>query len=95
MTTKTFSGRVDADTLAFADALAQRDYGLSFGQYCGTVLLGSIQATGSMPQLPKSVQSKKSHAATIIKEFTVRGRNNAVGHMSDAEVRDMIASRYE
>lgn len=44
MATRTFSGRVDEGALAFADALARRDYGLSFGQYCGTILLDSIQA---------------------------------------------------
>lgn len=96
MATRTFSGRVDEGALAFADALARRDYGLSFGQYCGTILLDSIQATGNMPSLPTSSPSpSKGDAASFIKGFASRARHPEVGRMSDTEVRDMIASRYE
>lgn len=94
MATRTFSGRVDEGTLAFADALARRDYGLSFGQYCGTILLDSIQATGSMPSL-SSPSPSKGDAASFIKGFASRACHPEVGRMSDAEVRDMVASRYE
>lgn len=94
MATRTFSGRVDENALAFADALARRDYGLSFGQYCGTILLDSIQATGSMPSL-SSPSPSRSDAASFIKGFAARTRHPEIGRMSDAEVLDMIASRYE
>ncbi|MEC4273102.1 hypothetical protein VJ923_08020 [Adlercreutzia sp. R25] len=94
MATKTFSGRVDEGALAFADALAQREYGLSFGQYCGTVLLDSIQTTGTMPSLV-APSSGKSDAAAFIKGFAARARHPEVGRLSDAEVRDLIAGRYE
>lgn len=43
MATKTFSCRADAEKLAYADALAKKEYGMSFGQYCGTVLLNGIE----------------------------------------------------
>lgn len=33
MATKTFSSRADAEKLAYADALAKKEYGMSFGQY--------------------------------------------------------------
>lgn len=94
MATKTFSGRVDEEALAFADALARREYGLSFGQYCGTILLDSIQVTGVMPSLP-SPSPSKGDAASFIKGFASRARHPEVGRLSDAEVRAMIASRYE
>lgn len=94
MATKTFSGRVDEGALAFADALVQREYGLSFGQYCGTVLLDSIQATGAMPALAAS-SSGKGDAAAFIKGFAARVRHPEIGRLSDAEVRDLIAGRYE
>ena len=94
MATRTFSGRVDENALAFADALARRDYGLSFGQYCGTILLDSIQATGAMPSLP-SPSPNRGDAASFIKGFAARACHPEIGRMSDAEVRDMIAGRYE
>lgn len=94
MATKTFSGRVDEEALAFADALARREYGLSFGQYCGTVLLDSIQAAGAMPVL-FAPSSGRGDAASFIKGFASRARHPEIGRMSDAEVRNMIASRYE
>ena len=43
MATKTFSGRADEAKLARADALTQRVFGLSFGQYCATVLLDQLK----------------------------------------------------
>lgn len=96
MTTKTFSARADEGALAFADALARKQYGLSFGQYCGTVLIEDIQWSGRMPTLSASRASKeKQRAAAFIKDFPSRVRNPVVGRMSDAEIRDLIASRYE
>ena len=95
MSTKTFSGRVDSEALAFADALARRDFGLSFGQYCGTVLLESICSSGAMPSLPRQERPEKDRAAAVIKGFAARGRNREIGRLTDSEVRDLIASRYE
>lgn len=95
MSTKTFSGRVDEESLAFADALARREFGLSYGQYCSTILLESIQSTGAMPQLPKRNEPDKKRAAAVIKGFAAHGRNHEIGCLSDAEIRHLIASRYE
>ncbi len=53
MATKTFSGRVDTKKLEYADSIARRDEGVSFGQYCSTSLLDYICATGSLPKFPK------------------------------------------
>lgn len=95
MSTKTFSSRADEDSLAFADMLARREYGLSFGQYCGTVLLNAIERTGKMPDLVvDGIVEQKKRAATFIKDFADRARDPKIAELSDAEVCDLIASRY-
>ncbi|WP_282190867.1 hypothetical protein [Adlercreutzia caecimuris] len=96
MATKTFSSRADAEQLAFAEALARQEYGMSFGQYCGTVLLGAIQQEGKMPDLPaKKAGTRKRQALAVIKGFSKRPHNAEVGKMTDGEIRELIASRYE
>lgn len=95
MSTKVFSSRADERLLSFADSLAKREYGLSYGQYCGTVLLRSIKATGEMPKLavePKD--DKKKQAAAFIKGFFSRKKDASIGAMSDGEIKDLIAGRY-
>lgn len=96
MATKVFSSRADEGSLAFADALARKEYGLSFGQYCGTVLLRSIETTGRMPPLEsKADADRKKRAASFIKGFSSHRKNPDIGKLSDSEIRSLIASRYE
>lgn len=95
MATKTFSGRADGELLAFADALAREQHGLSFGQYCSTVLLDTIGKSGSLPQLnPSTTETSRVAAAAFIKGFSSQKRNPSIGTMSDQQTRDLIASRY-
>lgn len=97
MATKTFSSRVDADALALADAVARRDYGLSYGQYCGTILLETVGHTGRMPDLEadRAPSEEKKRAVSFIKGFASRARHPEIASLSDEEVRELIASRYE
>lgn len=53
MATKTFSGRVDTKKLEYADSIARRESGVSFGQYCSTQLLDYVCETGTLPKFPK------------------------------------------
>lgn len=53
MATKTFSGRVDVKKLEYAESVAQRDAGMSFGQFCSTQLLDYVCDAGSLPSFPK------------------------------------------
>ena len=96
MATKVFSSRADEGLLAYADALARREFGLSYGQYCGTVLLEAIKRGGRLPQpdLPEE-SSAKMRAASFLKGFAQRKHNEDIGMMSDEEIRELIASRYE
>ncbi|WP_165062141.1 MULTISPECIES: hypothetical protein [unclassified Adlercreutzia] len=96
MATKTFSSRADADLLAYADAIARKEYGLSYGQYCGTVLLEAIGSTGRMPQIAnnKTMDEKKSRAVSFIKEFASLSSNPEIGKMSDRDIRNLIANKY-
>lgn len=96
MATKVFSSRADERLLSFADALARKEYGVSYGQYCGTVLLRSIEASGCMPHLePSKGDSKKKQAAAFIGSFSSLAQDPGIGRMSDSEIKDLIASRYE
>lgn len=97
MATKTFSSRVDESKLDFADALARKEYGISFGQYCGTILLDSIEKMGCMPALEPlgECQDKKLQALSYIKGFSEKIRNPKIANLSDDEIKDLIASRYE
>lgn len=96
MATRTFSSRADEGQLAFADALSRREYGMSYGQYCGTVLLGSIEANGSLPRPTKTEESeRKKAAASLIRGFSAHARNPEVAHLSDEAIRELIASRYD
>lgn len=96
MTTKVFSSRADESLLAYADVLARKEYGLSYGQYCGTVLLEAIKRDGRMPQLASGGEpDAKAHAAVFLKGFAKRKHDASIGKMSDEEIRELIASRYE
>ena len=96
MATKTFSGRAEEDMLAFADALVRKSYGVSFGQYCATTLLESVWRTGALPQQGDGrEQARKREAAAFIKGFSARAIHPEVGKLSDDQLRDLIASRYE
>ena len=79
MATKTFSGRADAEKILLADALARQEYGLSFGQYCSGVLVDYICETGALPDT--RVHSKH--------------QGSDLARLSDQEIRDLVASRYE
>lgn len=95
MATKVFSSRADEKLLSLADTLARKEYGISYGQYCGTILLQSIEATGEMPHLAKVQESdRKKHAAKFIKGFSSRKKNPNIGTLSDHEIKNLIASRY-
>lgn len=95
MATKIFSSRADESGLAFADALARKEYGLSFGQYCGTILIDAITASGKMPALDQPAPSNaKQQAATLLKGFTARVRDPEIGRLSDEGIRELIAGRY-
>ncbi len=97
MTSKTFSSRVDEAKLDFADLLTRQKYGMSFGQYCGTILIDAIEANGCIPDLdlPDSPQAKRQKAISFVKNFADRTKNSEIGRLSDEEIKDLIASRYE
>ena len=97
MATKTFSGRADEAKLARADALTQRVFGLSFGQYCATVLLDLIDAGEQLPQASdaEAVRQGKIDALRSMRERSARFANPRIAEMSDAQIKDLIASRYE
>lgn len=93
MATKTFSGRADEEKILLADALAQQEYGLSFGQYCSGVLVDYVCETGSLPNT--RVRSKKKSGVATMLSLAKKHRGSDMARLSDQEIRDVIAGRYE
>lgn len=95
MATKTFSGRAEERDLAFANALAHEQLGISYGQYCGSLLIEALKEGASLPA-PKNTakQNKKIAALEAIKGFASHSHNPEIGNMSDSELKELIAGRY-
>lgn len=93
MATKTFSGRADAEKILLADALARQEYGLSFGQYCSGVLVDYICETGALPDT--RVHSKKKGGVAMMLSLAKKHQGSGIARLSDQEIRDLVASRYE
>lgn len=97
MATKTFSGRVDGQALAYADEIARREFGVSFGQYCSSTLIEIVKATHTLPKLERTDEEsqRRARASALIRGFSSLPHDEAIGRMSDDELKDLIASRYE
>ena len=96
MATKTFSSRADEASLAYADALARKEFGMSFGQYCGTVLVEAIKEGAELPRARTAGALEAKRAAIArIKNIAQLPHNEEVGRMSDAQIKELIESRYE
>ena len=97
MATRTFSGRAEAAALDYANALTQSEHGMSYGQYCSSILLDSITSRQQLPQFPAadSMDARRKEAYEFIRSFDGLQRNEAIGSMDDDQIRDLIASRYE
>lgn len=70
---------------------------MSFGQFCGTVLIDAIERSGHIPDLESTCepQSKKERAFSYIRDFSIKTKGMDIAQLSDDEIKDLIASRYE
>ena len=93
--TKTFSSRADEAGLAYADAVARQKFGMSFGQYCGSVLVDAVCQGLDLPEAkPASAEGARVRAISAIKAISSRPHDAAIGRMSDAQIADLLASRH-
>ena len=96
MATKTFSSRTDEANLAFADALTRQEFGMSFGQYCGSVLIEALRQGVKLPEPPAiRPENPKLAAVARIKAIAKKPHTEEVGHLTDEQIKDLLASRYE
>ena len=96
MTTKTFSSRVDADKLAYADAMARQQFGMSFGQYCGSVLIDAIREGSELPEPNRpSRDDAKADAIARIKSIASLSFESESSRSSTRSTRNPFARRYE
>lgn len=95
MATKTFSGRADTKALAYADSITKEQFGMSFGQYCSSLLIEAVQQGATLPQPQQDdALSKKARALKQLKALVKQPHNEEIGKLSDSEVKDLIAARY-
>jgi len=96
MATKTFSSRADAEGLAYAEAVVREEFGMSFGQYCGSVLIDAVLQGVELPKpSAASTSDVKARAIAAIKSIAKAPHDPSVGMMSDEQIKNLIASRYE
>lgn len=96
MATKTFAGRVEEGSLSFMNSLTRKQFGMSYGQYCSSVLIEAVKEGAELPSPASGSTDGRRRAAVLkMKSLSKQGRNKEVGMMSDAEIKDLIASRYE
>lgn len=96
MATRTFSSRADETALEYADALTHQQFGMSYGQYCGSVLIEAIRQGAELPRPPQTDETeRRKDAVAKMKAFSARAHDETVGHMSDDEIKHLIAGRYE
>lgn len=95
MSTVTFAGRASEEDLAFMNALTRQRFDMSFGQYCGSAL---IQAARQGIELPypadAEADARRRAAVKKMKALSHRPGNAEIGRMTDAEIKDLVASRY-
>ena len=95
MPTTTFAGRASKEDLAFMNALTRQRFGMSFGQYCGSVLIQAVRQGIDLPQPDETATNSRRKAAVAkMKELSDRPGNPRIAHMSDTEIKDLIADRY-
>ena len=96
MASKTFSSRADANELSYMNALTREQFGMSFGQYCGSVLIEAVRQGADLPAPAHSATTdRKIRAANAIKAIASLPHDESIGRMTDGELKDLIASRYE
>lgn len=94
MATKTFSGRVDAEKFLLADAFVRQELGVSFGQYCSGALVDYICETGSLPDT-RVKQERKGKGVSKMLSLARAHAKSDMSALSDREIKDMLAARYE
>ena len=96
MATKTFSGRAEVEKLAFADALSLREFGMSYGQFCSSVLLDQVQEQRALPQVLPAPDAQQQRIAALkrLRKMGARLQGSKLATMSDEEMKQRIAGRY-
>ena len=94
MPTKTFSSRVDAADLAFAETVTRSQFGMSFGQYCGSVLIEAIKEGVELPARDNAASKARADAIAGIKSIADLPHDPEIAQMSDQQIKSLITGRY-
>lgn len=96
MATKTFAGRTEEENLAFMNALTRKQFNMSYGQYCSSVLIAAVKDGAELPSPgSNAVADRRKTAIEKMKGLSRRGGDRRIASMDDAKIKDLIASRYE
>ena len=97
MATQVFSARADADKLKYADNIARRECGMSFAQYCGTVVLNNVCERRHLPVSKEKMKAeeieRKKKALRDIQEIAESLRGTDAENLTDEQVKWMIRNR--
>lgn len=96
MTTEVMSARVDADKLKYANQLTQKECGMSFAKYCGTVVLDDVYGKRGLPlqqQNENEERERRLAALRDIREFAESLRGNPAADLTDEDVKRIIRNR--
>ena len=95
MLTKTFTGRSSAEKLEYVEALAQRQFGMSFGQYCASVVVDNACVAHSLAPRISEGDDRKLAALARMRSRAALFSSPEIGQMSKEQLRELVGSRYE
>ncbi len=96
MTTQVMSARVDADKLKYANQLAQRECGMSFAKYCGSILLDNVYSKRNLPLQKQDKDKDRKRRLTAlqeIREFAQSAKDTRAASLTDEEVKRILRNR--
>lgn len=91
MTTTTFSGQADAYTLEVAEEVVCRERIMPPGHCCSDEIVGSARSMDGLP--PTEASQPEPNGIETMKALAHKHADSAVSHMSDEEIRELMAAR--
>lgn len=96
MASRSFSITAEEAAFEYADEATHQLFGMSYGEYCGSVLIKAIQQGVELPKASHIDEAdQRKNAVAKMQAFSKHAHNEAIGHMSDEEIKNLISVRYK
>ena len=96
MTTQVMSARVDASKLKYANQLTQKECGMSFAKYCGSIILNNVCSMHNLPIQQEDKDKDRKRRLTALEEickFAESLKDTEAANLTDEEVKRIIRDR--